>query len=265
MTNRLELSWDVDGFFEEQRYYCSSIPINANHLPTPKAVLANDLRTYVDTDIIEGPAYYVRIGSVKNGVEKLSDEIYVIAFNGYANKFFNLNGLISFNSDVVISADQTNGGLTWGSATLMTSAIIKLSNSPSFKNFTAQFEYTRLSGTSSSSNFSLLFRTTYWSDNDSGKSAYAIYLNPNRIGMSRGSNSSNSTETVVGSTPYTFNLNQKYLIKIIAANNNFEIYVDNLLAAQFSDEVFSNTGQFGFRTWTNGDMIAKIENLYISE
>ncbi|WP_207667520.1 LamG domain-containing protein [Acinetobacter chengduensis] len=74
MTNRLELNWKLDGFVDEQRYYCSETPIDPENLPVPKAVLAGDVRTYVDTDIEAGRTYYVRIGSVKNGTEKLSDE-----------------------------------------------------------------------------------------------------------------------------------------------------------------------------------------------
>lgn len=73
MTDRLELSWKLDGFVDEQRYYCSETPINVNSLPTPKAILAGDVRAYVDTNIEIGKMYRVCIGSVKNGVEKMSD------------------------------------------------------------------------------------------------------------------------------------------------------------------------------------------------
>ncbi|MBI1453695.1 hypothetical protein IL972_17540, partial [Acinetobacter sp. FL51] len=49
LTNRLELNWKLDGFVDEQRYYCSETPIDPENLPVPKAVLAGDVRTYVDT------------------------------------------------------------------------------------------------------------------------------------------------------------------------------------------------------------------------
>ncbi|ASN69682.1 putative tail protein [uncultured Caudovirales phage] len=74
MTNRLELNWKLDGFVDEQRYYCSETHIDLNNLPTPKTVLAGDLRTYTDTDVDVGKTYYVRVGSVKNSVEKISNE-----------------------------------------------------------------------------------------------------------------------------------------------------------------------------------------------
>lgn len=83
MTNRLELNWKVDGFVDEQRYYCSETPIDPENLPVPKAVLAGDVRAYVDTDIEVGKIYYVRVGSVKNGVEKLSDEQSKLAGNAW--------------------------------------------------------------------------------------------------------------------------------------------------------------------------------------
>lgn len=78
MTNRLELNWKLDGFVDEQRYYCSETPIDPENLPVPKAVLAGDVRAYVDTDVEIGKTYYVRVGSVKNDVEKLSDVVFVV-------------------------------------------------------------------------------------------------------------------------------------------------------------------------------------------
>lgn len=78
MTNKLELNWKLDGFVDEQRYYCSETPIDTENLPVPKVVLAGDVRTYIDTAVEVGKTYYVAVGSVKNGVEKLSDEIAVL-------------------------------------------------------------------------------------------------------------------------------------------------------------------------------------------
>lgn len=82
MTNRLELNWKLDGFVDEQRYYCSLTPINTNSLPAPKAVLAGDVRAHTDSDITPGDVYHVRVGSVKDGTEKLGDEI-TVATNHY--------------------------------------------------------------------------------------------------------------------------------------------------------------------------------------
>ena len=77
MTNRLELNWSLDGFVDEQRYYCSETPIDSENLPVPKVILDGEARSYIDTDVEVGKTYYVRVGSVKNNVEKLSDEIMI--------------------------------------------------------------------------------------------------------------------------------------------------------------------------------------------
>jgi hypothetical protein len=82
MTNRLELNWKLDGFVDEQRYYCSEMPIDINNLPNPKAILANDIRSYADTDINAEKTYYVCVSSVRNNVEKVSD-IHVITPKTY--------------------------------------------------------------------------------------------------------------------------------------------------------------------------------------
>ena len=87
MTNRLELNWKVDGFVDEQRYYCSETPIDASSLPEPKVVLLGDARTYTDSSIELEKIYHVRIGSVKNNIEKLSSEI-VITTSSFIQKMY---------------------------------------------------------------------------------------------------------------------------------------------------------------------------------
>ena len=72
MTSRLEINWKLDGFVDEQRYYCSKTPIDIESLPTPKAVLGGGVRSYVDTAVDENKLYYVAVSSVKNSVEKVS-------------------------------------------------------------------------------------------------------------------------------------------------------------------------------------------------
>ena len=99
MTNRLELNWKLDGFADEQRYYCSETPIDPENLPVPKAVLAGDVRAYVDTDVEIGKTYYVRVGSVKNDVEKLSDEKVVRA--GGDEYWSNVVSLLRFENGIV--------------------------------------------------------------------------------------------------------------------------------------------------------------------
>ena len=51
-----------------------------------------DTRSYTDTDqnLVVGTTYYVRIGSVKNGIEKISNEV-TIMVNGIGTPY-NLKG-----------------------------------------------------------------------------------------------------------------------------------------------------------------------------
>jgi hypothetical protein len=106
MTNRIEVNWKVDGFVDEQRYYCSETPIDPVNLPAPKVVLANDVRSYVDTAIEVGKTYYVRVSSVKNGVEKLSDEVVVKASDG-DEYWSNVVSLLHFDVDFIDSKSAT--------------------------------------------------------------------------------------------------------------------------------------------------------------
>ena len=75
-------SWDLDGIVDEHRYYCETSPINPDNLPTPKAMISGSARTHSDTDIVADTTYYVRVGSYKNGTEKISDEVVVTTSSG---------------------------------------------------------------------------------------------------------------------------------------------------------------------------------------
>lgn len=73
MNNRLELNWKLDGFVDEQRYYCSETPFTPETKPAPKVILAGDVRTYTDQAIEINKTYYVAVGSFKGSTEKLSN------------------------------------------------------------------------------------------------------------------------------------------------------------------------------------------------
>lgn len=118
-TNRLELNWKLDGFVDEQRYYCSETPIDTENLPAPKAVLANGVRSYVDAAVDVGKTYYIRVGAVKNGIEKISSEIFaggdiyfdnvtllIDADGGYLNLINNT--AIANNSNTVVTKEVAN-------------------------------------------------------------------------------------------------------------------------------------------------------------
>lgn len=118
MTNRLELNWKVDGFIDEQRYYCSETPIDPENLPTPTAVLPGDVFTYTDNSNLDmGKKYHVRVSSVKNSVEKISNEK-VILFgeawtpNNLTNKaklWLSPENVITDNSNRISQAIDLSG------------------------------------------------------------------------------------------------------------------------------------------------------------
>lgn len=96
MTNRLELNWSLDGFVDEQRYYCSEAPIDASALPAPKAVLRGDARSHIDTFVTLSSVYNIAISSVKNNAEKLSKVKRVQAGDG---DWSSVISLLYFNSN----------------------------------------------------------------------------------------------------------------------------------------------------------------------
>lgn len=126
MTNRLELNWSLDGFVDEQRYYCSETPIDIENLPSTKAVLAGDVRTYVDTDIEIGKTYYVAVGSVKGGIEKVSQELEIFSAND--EHWDKVVSLLHFDGDLTDETsrawqkigDSSFGGGVFGSGLLLT-------------------------------------------------------------------------------------------------------------------------------------------------
>lgn len=148
MTNRLELNWSLDGFVDEQRYYCSETPIDTENLPTAKAVLAGDVRTYVDTDIEIGKTYYVAVGSVKNGVEKLSGIVKAKAANVvfYAPFAIDLldhsknNTVINnINGVSIINTTEFTGGCARCAGSQYLTSQIPIN--PAVDDFTLEFEF----------------------------------------------------------------------------------------------------------------------------
>ncbi|RKG50796.1 hypothetical protein D7V68_02505 [Acinetobacter cumulans] len=87
----LQIEWDFQSV-ENCRYYCSETEIDPLNLPAPKAVLAGDVRTYTDISIEAGKTYYVRLGSVRNNIEKLSGEVSVDTFDNPVLSLFKNSG-----------------------------------------------------------------------------------------------------------------------------------------------------------------------------
>lgn len=110
MTNRLELNWKLDGFVDEQRYYCSETPIDPENPPVPKVILAGDIRTYTDTDIDADKTYYVCVSSVRNGIEKVSDVLQATAKIYHVWLEFNDSGIVKKGTSTI---GFSNSGCTF--------------------------------------------------------------------------------------------------------------------------------------------------------
>lgn len=110
MTNRLELNWKLDGFVDEQRYYCSETPIDPKNPPEPVSILTGDIRNHIDsTERDIGKEYYVRVSAIKNSVEKFSDEK-VVLFENPDPQLSTVTLLMQFDANPM---EDPISGITW--------------------------------------------------------------------------------------------------------------------------------------------------------
>lgn len=76
MAGKIILRWaDRNTNEEAHNIYRSTSPMDANALPTAIASLGPNIVEYTDTNVVEGTAYYYRVGAVKSGFEKVSEEL----------------------------------------------------------------------------------------------------------------------------------------------------------------------------------------------
>ncbi|MHA3083719.1 LamG domain-containing protein [Acinetobacter sp. ANC 5383] len=90
----VNLNWDATGQIDSYKVYRSISPMNIESLPTP---IATDVMTksYSDNTVVSGTTYYYRVGSVRNGVEKISEEINIPA------QVFNVVSLLHFENNFI--------------------------------------------------------------------------------------------------------------------------------------------------------------------
>lgn len=263
MTNRLELNWKLDGFVDEQRYYCSLSTINTSSPPPPKVILSGDARSYVDTDISTGNSYHIVVSSVRNGIEKFSAEVVKSTNIYYENNFKSLEGLdVYATAPYVFEVDAVNGGLTFG-ATTAKSVVIRLTNCPDMLNFTAEFDMTFTRVATDSTSLLFASRTTFWSD-IVGNLGYLFGVGRIYSYLIKGSNSATNTETLIRRKNLATGQGEKCRIKIISNGNYHEMYKNGILIDSTTDSLHQAYGGFGFRFWTAGNATVKIENLVIA-
>lgn len=111
MTDRIEYTFDMDGFVDEIRYYRSLTEIDTDNPPLPTALIDSSDRGYVDDSITPGEVYHVVFSSIKNGIEKFSDELVVNTMTdphiGNVVLLVNAdNGFINVINDSAINANE---------------------------------------------------------------------------------------------------------------------------------------------------------------
>ncbi|MEG1695605.1 MAG: hypothetical protein RR282_00750 [Acinetobacter sp.] len=96
MAIEIDFSYVIDGLFTSVNYYRSPTPMNVGSMPTATAT-GITTTTYTDTTATKGNYYYVRFGSVKAGVEKISDELKILAGTAWTPN--NLSSQIYLDAD----------------------------------------------------------------------------------------------------------------------------------------------------------------------
>lgn len=103
----VNLTWEADGNIDSYNIYRSTSPMNIASLPAPLAT-GITTKSYSDTTVAVDNLYYYRVGSIKNSIEKVSNEFVIETGDLYFN-----------NVDLLIFAD---------SKTLPTSTILDSSS-----------------------------------------------------------------------------------------------------------------------------------------
>lgn len=76
MSKKIDYTFKIDGFFNSVNYYRSELPLDVNNMPLPMQTGISS--PFTDTTAEAGKTYYVRFGSIRNDVEKLSEEIVIL-------------------------------------------------------------------------------------------------------------------------------------------------------------------------------------------
>jgi len=90
----VNLTWDADGNIDSYNIYRSTSPMNIASLPAPLAT-GITTKSYSDTTVAVDNLYYYRVSSIKNSIEKVSNEFIIETGDLYFN-----------NVDLLIFADS---------------------------------------------------------------------------------------------------------------------------------------------------------------
>jgi len=230
MSIEIDFTYNIDGMFHSVNYYRSETPMNPASMPAATATGITGL-TFTDTSAVTGKLYYVRFGSVKNGVEKISAEIEVQTLVEYANTYLRLE------SDVTDRGTNpktfTNYGVTFSSGMGVFSGsqhIAANAKSADFNfgagDFTIEFVF---SIPNSGGGYAVDLRNLFGNTNTLVTSDYAnlVIVNPSNLSWSNGS--------VLRTVTMPFVANQVYAVAITRASGVLRIFIDGVKMLEVTD------------------------------
>ncbi len=226
----INLTWSADGTIDSYNVYRSTSPMNPASLPAPLAT-GVAIKSYNDASISLGNLYYYRVGSVRNGTEKVSAEIEALSFSEYANTYLRLK------EDVTDRGTNpktfTNNGVTFSSGMGVFSGsqhIAANAKSADFNfgagDFTIEFIF---SIPNSGGGYAVDLRNLFGNTNTLVTSDYAnlVVVNPSNLSWSNGS--------VLRTVTMPFVANQVYAVAITRASGVLRIFIDGVKMLEVTD------------------------------
>lgn len=125
MAIEIDFSYQVDGFFDSVNYYRSETPMNSESMPAPTATGITGT-TYTDAAAILGKSYYVRFGSVRNGIEKISEEITVDSLKNKVTALLHFDG--NLTDETGLGVYSKTAGVTFTTEHAFNNQAIRISN-----------------------------------------------------------------------------------------------------------------------------------------
>ena len=172
-----------------------------------------------------------------------------IALDGYYKDWEDgtpLTGITMFYSGG-IAASMSNYFRTLSLRTETAQGVwVRLDNVGSHQNFTAELDVQLTNGSGSGSG--LLYRTTYWYNNNN-TFGYCAYIADNAIVLGHGTNSGTQTWTGIASVAHTFTVGNWYRLKVVVNGTNHQVFVDDVQYINATDSWFTGLGQMGMRFW----------------
>lgn len=123
----------------------------------------------------------------------------------------------------------------------------------------------------------ITYRTTNWGNYDANY-AYCIQVWPTGINLSKGSNSSassNGTQTVLGSATLTLTSGSWYHLKVVFNGGSHTVYLNDVQQISISDSTYTSAGYIGLRVtnatgsthtsqWDNFGVMAALSGTWVS-